>query len=88
MTMYQLIIDFLILLEYSAHINLQKKTLIFLEIYGLDNSKNNFHTIKNWQLMNLYTDSIWFYFLMENGLNKQNQNYLFLTEELIKQQMQ
>ena len=38
--------------------------------------------------MNLYTDSIWFYFLMENGLNKQNQNYLFLTEELIKQQMQ
>ena len=40
--------------------------------------------------MNLYTDLIWFYFLIENGLdlNKQNRNYLFLTEELIKQQMQ
>ena len=73
---------------FSSYKFTEKDINIFLEIYGLDNSKNNFHTIKNWQLMNLYTDSIWFYFLMENGLNKQNQNYLFLTEELIKQQMQ
>ena len=73
---------------FSSYKFTEKDINIFLEIYGLDNSKNNFHTIKNWQLMNLYTDSIWFYFLMENGLNKQNQNYLFLTEELIKQQLQ
>ena len=73
---------------FSSYKFTEKDINIFLDIYGLDNSKNNFHTIKNWQLMNLYTDSIWFYFLMENGLNKQDQNYLFLTEELIKQQMQ
>ena len=75
---------------FSSYKFTEKDINIFLDIYGLDNSKNNFHTIKDWQLMNLYTDLIWFYFLIENGLdlNKQNRNYLFLTEELIKQQMQ
>ena len=61
---------------------------IFLESYGLDCNKKNLGMLKNWQLMNLYTDVIWFYFLKERGLNNHNLNQIVKAENLIKQKMQ
>lgn len=66
----------------------QKDIKVFLESYGLDFTKNNLETLRSWQLMNLYTDLIWFYFLEESDLNFFNQNMIVRTKKLIKQQMQ
>ena len=52
-------------------------------------SKNNLDILKSWQLMNLYTDVIWFYFLKESEFNIYNQNEMIIrAKKLIKQQKQ
>ena len=62
---------------------------VFLESYGLDCSKNNLDILKSWQLMNSYTDVIWFYFIKESGLNFFSQNQMVAkAKKLIKQQKQ
>ena len=62
---------------------------VFLESYGLDCSKNNLGILKSWQLMNLYTDVIWFYFLKESDINFYSQNQMVVrAKKLIKQQKQ
>ena len=62
---------------------------VFLESYGLVCNKNNLGILKNWQLMNLYTDVIWFYFLKESEFNIYNQNEMIKrARKLIKQQKQ
>ena len=62
---------------------------IFLESYGLLCNKNNLGILKSWQLMNLYTDVIWFYFLKESEFNIYNQNEMIKrARKLIKQQKQ
>ena len=66
----------------------KKDIKVFLESYGLDCNKNNLETLRSWQLMNLYTDLIWFYFLEESDLNFFNQNIIARAKKLIKQQMQ
>ena len=66
----------------------KKDIKVFLESYGLDCNKNNLETLRSWQLMNLYTDLIWFYFLEESDLNFFNQNMIVRAKKLIKQQMQ
>ena len=66
----------------------KKDIKVFLESYGLDCTKNNLDTLRSWQLMNLYTDLIWFYFLEESDLNFFNQNMIVRAKKLIKQQMQ
>ena len=63
--------------------------VVFLESYGLERSKNNLAILKSWQLMNLYTDVIWFYFLKESEFNIYNQNEMIVrARKLIKQQKQ
>jgi len=60
---------------------------VFLESYGLVCNKNNLGILKSWQLMNLYTDVIWFYFLKEGEFNIYNQNEMIVrARKLIKQQ--
>ena len=66
----------------------KKDIKVFLESYGLDCTKNNLDTLRSWQLMNLYTDLIWFYFLEETNLNFFNKNMIVITKKLIKQQKQ
>ena len=66
----------------------KKDIKVFLESYGLDCTKNNLDTLMSWQLMNIYTDLIWFYFLEESDLNFFNQNMIVRAKKLIKQQMQ
>ena len=62
---------------------------VFLESYGLVCNKNNLGILKSWQLMNLYTDVIWFYFLKESEFNIYNQNEMIIrARKLIKQQKQ
>ena len=62
---------------------------VFLESYGLDCSKNNLDILKSWQLMNSYTDVIWFYFIKESDLNFFSQNQMVAkAKKLIKQQKQ
>ena len=62
---------------------------VFLESYGLVCNKNNLGILKSWQLMNLYTDVIWFYFLKESEFNIYNQNEMIVrARKLIKQQKQ
>jgi thiamine kinase-like enzyme len=62
---------------------------VFLESYGLECSKNNLGILKSWQLMNLYTDVIWFYFLKKSEFNISNQNEMIVrAKKLIKQQKQ
>ena len=62
---------------------------VFLESYGLVCNKNNLGILKSWQLMNLYTDVIWFYFLKESDFNIYNQNEMIIrARKLIKQQKQ
>ena len=62
---------------------------IFLESYGIECSKNNLAILKSWQLMNLYTDVIWFYFLKKSEFNISNQNEMIVrAKKLIKQQKQ
>ena len=62
---------------------------VFLESYGLECSKNNLGILKSWQLMNLYTDVIWFYFLKKSESNISNQNEMIVrAKKLIKQQKQ
>ena len=62
---------------------------VFLESYGLVCNKNNLGILKSWQLMNLYTDVIWFYFLKESEFNIYNQNEMIKrARKLIKQQKQ
>ena len=62
---------------------------VFLESYGLERSKNNLAILKSWQLMNLYTDVIWFYFLKKSEFNISNQNEMITrAKKLIKQQKQ
>ncbi len=62
---------------------------VFLESYGLDCSKNNLDILKSWQLMNSYTDVIWFYFIKESDLNFLSQNQMVAkAKKLIKQQKQ
>ena len=61
---------------------------VFLESYGLDYSKNNLGILKSWQLMNSYTDIIWFYFLKESDLNFYSHNQIVRARKFIKQQMQ
>ena len=52
-------------------------------------NKNNLDILKSWQLMNLYTDVIWFYFLKESEFNIYNQNEMIArAKKLIKQQKQ
>lgn len=59
---------------------------VFLESYGLDCSKNNLDILKSWQLMNSYTDVIWFYFIKESDLNFFSQNQMVAkAKKLIKQ---
>ena len=67
----------------------KKDIEVFLESYGLECSKNNLDILKSWQLMNLYTDVIWFYFLKESEFNIYNQNEMIAkSKKLIKQQKQ
>ena len=66
----------------------KKDIKVFLESYGLDCTKNNLEKLRSWQLMNLYTDLIWFYFLEEIDLNFFDQNMIVRAKKLIKQQMQ
>jgi len=66
----------------------KKDIKVFLESYGLDCTKNNLEKLRSWQLMNLYTDLIWFYFLEEIDLNFFDQNMIIRAKKLIKQQMQ
>jgi len=62
---------------------------IFLESYGLECSENNLAILKSWQLMNIYTDVIWFYFLKKSEINISNQNEMIVrAKKLIKQQKQ
>ena len=62
---------------------------VFLESYGLVCNKNNLGILQSWQLMNLYTDVIWFYFLKESEFNIYNQNEMIIrARKLIKQQKQ
>ena len=62
---------------------------VFLESYGLVCNKNNLGILKSWQLMNLYTDVIWIYFLKESEINIYNQNEMIIrARKLIKQQKQ
>jgi thiamine kinase-like enzyme len=62
---------------------------VFLESYGLACNKNNLGILQSWQLMNLYTDVIWFYFLKESEFNIYNQNEMIVrARKLIKQQKQ
>ena len=67
----------------------KKDIKVFLESYGLVCNKNNLGILQSWQLMNLYTDVIWFYFLKESEFNIYNQNEMIVrTRKLIKQQKQ
>ena len=67
----------------------KKDIKVFLESYGLVCNKNNLGILKSWQLMNLYTDVIWFYFLKESEFNIYNQNEMIIrARKLIKQQKQ
>ena len=62
---------------------------ILFDSYGLECSKNNLGILKNWQLMNLYTDVIWFYFLKKSEFNISNQHEIIArAKKLIKQQKQ
>ena len=62
---------------------------ILFDSYGLECSKNNLRILKNWQLMNLYTDVIWFYFLKKSEFNISNQHEIIArAKKLIKQQKQ
>ena len=51
---------------------------VFLESYGLVCNKNNLGILKSWQLMNLYTDVIWIYFLKESEISIYNQNEMII----------
>ena len=67
----------------------KKDIEVFLESYGLECNKNNLGILQSWQLMNLYTDVIWFYFLKESEFNIYNQNEMIKrARKLIKQQKQ
>ena len=67
----------------------KKDIEVFLESYGLVSNKNNLDILQRWQLMNLYTDVIWFYFLKESEINIYNQNEMIVrARKLIKQQKQ
>ena len=67
----------------------KKDIEVFLESYGLVSNKNNLDILQSWQLMNLYTDVIWFYFLKESEFNIYNQNEMIVrARKLIKQQKQ
>ena len=67
----------------------KKDIEVFLESYGLVCNKNNLGILQSWQLMNLYTDVIWFYFLKESEFNIFNQNEMIVrVRKLIKQQKQ
>ena len=67
----------------------KKDIEVFLESYGLVCNKNNLGILQSWQLMNLYTDVIWFYFLKESEFNIYNQNEMIVrARKLIKQQKQ
>ena len=67
----------------------KKDIKVFLESYGLVCNKNNLGILQSWQLMNLYTDVIWFYFLKESEFNIFNQNEMIVrVRKLIKQQKQ
>ena len=67
----------------------KKDIEVFLESYGLECNKNNLGILQSWQLMNLYTDVIWFYFLKESEFNIYNQNEMIVrARKLIKQQKQ
>ena len=67
----------------------KKDIEVFLESYGLVSNKNNLDILQRWQLMNLYTDVIWFYFLKESEFNIYNQNEMIVrARKLIKQQKQ
>ena len=67
----------------------KKDIEVFLESYGLVCNKNNLDILQSWQLMNLYTDVIWFYFLQESEFNIYNQNEMIVrARKLIKQQKQ
>jgi len=67
----------------------KKDIEVFLESYGLACNKNNLGILQSWQLMNLYTDVIWFYFLKESEFNIYNQNEMIVrARKLIKQQKQ
>ena len=67
----------------------KKDIEVFLESYGLVCNKNNLDILQSWQLMNLYTDVIWFYFLKESEFNIYNQNEMIVrARKLIKQQKQ
>ena len=67
----------------------KKDIEVFLESYGLECNKNNLGILQSWQLMNLYTDVVWFYFLKESEFNIYNQNEMIVrARKLIKQQKQ
>ena len=67
----------------------KKDIEVFLESYGLECNKNNLGILQSWQLMNLYTDVIWFYFLKKSEFNISNQNEMITrAKKLIKQQKQ
>ena len=67
----------------------KKDIEVFLESYGLVCNKNNLGILQSWQLMNLYTDVIWFYFLKKSEINIYNQNEMIVrARKLIKQQKQ
>ena len=67
----------------------KKDIEVFLESYGLECNKNNLGILQSWQLMNLYTDVIWLYFLKESEFNIYNQNEMIVrARKLIKQQKQ
>ena len=67
----------------------KKDIEVFLESYGLECNKNNLGILQSWQLMNLYTDVIWFYFLKESEFNIYNQNEMIVrARKLIKRQKQ
>ena len=67
----------------------KKDIEVFLESYGLECNKNNLGILQSWQLMNLYTDVIWLYFLKESEFNIYNQNEMIVrTRKLIKQHKQ
>jgi len=62
---------------------------VFLESYGLVCNKNNLGILQSWQLMNLYTDVIWYFFLKESDFNIYNQKEMIVrARKLIKQQKQ
>ena len=71
--------------ERRAHPSLQVKLADLI----VECSKNNLGILKSWQLMNLYTDVIWFYFLKKSEFNISNQNEMIVrAKKLIKQQKQ